>query len=74
MADPRDYPDTFLRRRREEAEPIGWLPIAVAGGIIAVITVFALTVPPQDHQSQPRVDRPAISTDLDTTGQSIPKR
>jgi hypothetical protein len=74
MTDPRSYPDPSTRIPREEAESVGWLPIAIAGGIIAAIALFALTVPPPDQQSQPRADRPAISTDLVTTGQAIPKR
>jgi hypothetical protein len=50
------------------------LPIAIAGGIIAAIAAFALTVTPPNQQNQSLADRPGISTDLDTTGQAIPKR
>jgi hypothetical protein len=73
MPDPRDYPDTFPPRPREEEKSTGWVPIAIAGGVIVFITVLALALP-QDQQNPVRADRPGVSTDIDTTGRAMQKQ
>jgi hypothetical protein len=74
MPDARDYPDTIPPGPRAEEESTGWVPIAIVGGIIAVITVLAFALP-QDQQNPVRADRPGgVSTDIDTTGRAMPKQ
>ena len=70
--EPRRSYDLPPYRRDEEAGPIAWLPIMIAGGIIAAIVLFAIAVP-RNQTNSAQADRPAISTDLDTTGRSVPK-
>jgi hypothetical protein len=76
MSDPRFDPrrsyDLPPYRRDEQVGSIAWLPITIAGGIIAAIVLFAIAVP-RDQTNPVQADRPAISTDLDTTGRSVPK-
>lgn len=78
MSDPRfdprrNYELPPYRRLDQDVSPVGWMPVAIAGIIIAAIIVFAIAVP-RDESSSVQANRPAISTDLDTTGQSIPRR
>jgi hypothetical protein len=69
MPDPRDYPDVLPPRPGEEEESTGWIPIAISGGVIAVITVLALALP-ENRENVVRADRSGVSTDIDTTGRS----
>jgi len=77
MSDPRfdphrNYELPPYRRLDQDVGPVGWLPVAIAGVVIAAIIVFAIAVP-RDESSALQANRPAISTDLDTTGQGTPK-
>jgi hypothetical protein len=78
MSDPRfdarrNYEVPPYRQLDQDVGPVGWLPVAIAGVVIAAIIVFAIAVP-RDESNSVQANRPAISTDLDTTGQGSSKQ
>jgi len=74
---PRQRPDVDAYRPLTDADDdyrLGkwdWMPVAIAGVIIAAIVVFALAVP--ENTQQASNDRPAITTDT-TTGRAPPRQ
>jgi hypothetical protein len=60
-------------RRPEDSAAFGslWLPFTIAAVFVAGLALLLSAMP--ENPQQASTDRPAISTDLDTTGRAIPK-